>query len=70
MPTSILLFVAKVLAHYFDNDVIIKSVQVGDHEIKTVNFADETTIFLGDVNCVDRIQHILKIYEKDSRSKW
>ena len=41
----------------------------GDHEIKIVNFADEITVFLNDITCLDRIQLILKIYEDASCSK-
>ena len=29
----------------------IKGIQIGDHEIKIVNFADGTTIFLRDITC-------------------
>ena len=42
---------------------------IGDHEIKIVNFADSTTIFLKDITCLDRIQVILKLYEDASSSK-
>ena len=35
---------------------------IGDHEIKMVNFAESTTIFLRDITCVSRIQVILKLY--------
>ena len=43
--------------------------QTGDHEIKIVNFADDTTIFLRDITCLDRIQVILKLYEDASSTK-
>ena len=36
--------------------------QIGDHEIKIVNFADNTTT-LRDITCLNRIQAILKPYE-------
>ena len=42
---------------------MIKGIQIGDREIKIVNFADDTTIFLGDVTCLNRKQVILKLYE-------
>ena len=43
--------------------------QIGDHKIKIVNFADDTTIFLRDIICLNRIQVILKLYEDASSSK-
>ena len=47
----------------------IKGTQIVDHEIKVVNFADDTTISLRDVACLSRIQVILKLYEDASSSK-
>ena len=44
----------------------IKEIQIGDHEIKLVNFADEITFFLGDITCLNRIQVILKLFQEDS----
>ena len=37
--------------------------QIGDHEIKIVNFADNTNIFLRDITCLNMMQVILKLYE-------
>ena len=37
---------------------------IGDHEIKMVNFAESTTIFLRDITCASRLQEILKLYMK------
>ena len=53
----------QVLANFIDADKRIKGVQIGDHEIKLVNFADDITIFSGDITCLNRIQVILKLYE-------
>ena len=39
--------------------------KIGDHENKEVKFADNTTILLIDITCLNRIQAILRIYEKD-----
>ena len=36
----------EVLANFINTDKMIKWIQIGDHEIKIVNFADDTTIFL------------------------
>ena len=43
----------------------IKGIQIGDYEIKIVNFAGNTTIFLRDITCFNRIHVILRLYEKD-----
>ena len=54
---------AEVLANLVNADKRIKGIQIGDHDIKIVNFADNTTIFLRDITCLNRIQVILKPYE-------
>ena len=36
----------EVLANFINTDKMIKGIQIGDHEIKIVDFADNTTIFL------------------------
>ena len=51
---------AEVLANLINADKRIKGIQIGDHDIKIVNFADNTTIFLRDITCLNRIQVILK----------
>ena len=38
--------VAEVLANLINADKKIKRIKIGDHEIKIVNFTDNTTIFL------------------------
>ena len=55
----------EVLANLTDADKRIKGIQIGDHEIKIVNFAENTTFFLRDITCFNRIQVILRLYEKD-----
>ena len=64
---SMLLYniVAEVLANLINADKRIKGIQIGDHEIKIVNFTDNTIIFLRDITCLNRIQVILRLYEKD-----
>ena len=57
--------VAEVLANLINADKRIKGIQIGDHEIKIVNFTDNTTIFLRDITSLNRIQVILRLYEKD-----
>ena len=56
---------AEVLANLINADKRIKGIQIRDHEIKIVNFTDNTTIFLKDITCLNRIQVILRLYEKD-----
>ena len=56
---------AEVLANLINADKRIKGIQIGDHEIKIVNFTDNTTIFLKDITCLNRIQVILRLYEQD-----
>ena len=70
-PLSLVLYImaAEVLANFNDADKRMKGVQIGDHEMKLVNFAEDITIFLGDITCFNRIQVILKLYEEDSSSK-
>lgn len=47
-PLSMLLYIiaAEVLANFIIVDKRIKSIQIRNEEIKIVNFADDTTIFL------------------------
>ena len=41
----------KVLATFIDADTRIKGVQIGDHELKILNFSDDITVFvLRDIN--------------------
>ena len=56
---------AEVLANLINADKRIKGIPVGDHEIKIVDFTDNTTIFLRDITCLNRIQVIFRLYEKD-----
>ena len=62
---SMLLYiiVAEVLVNFINVDKRIKAIQIGDHEIKIVNFADNTIIFLGDITYLDMAQVILILYE-------
>ena len=61
---SMLLYniMAEVLANFINADKRIKWMQIGGHEIKIVDFADNTTI-LRDITYLNRIQMILKPYE-------
>ena len=59
-PLSLVLYImaAEVLANFIDADKRMKGVQIGDHEIKLVNFADDIIIFLRDIAYLNRIQVI------------
>ena len=59
-PLSMELYVtvAYAFASFIDADKRIKGIQIGDHEIKLVNFADEITFFLADITCLNRIHMI------------
>ena len=64
LPMLLYNVVTEVLPNFINVDKRIKGIQVGDHEIKTVNFADNTIIFLRrNITCLNRIQVILKVYE-------
>ena len=52
------IIVAYVFANFIDVDKRIKGIQIGDHEIKLVNFADKITFFLADITCLNRIHMI------------
>ena len=52
---------AEVLTSLINADKRIKGIQIGDHEIKIVNFADDTTIFLRDITCLNWMQVILEL---------
>ena len=55
---------AEVLASLINADKRIKGIQIGDQEIKIVHVPDNTTIFLRVITCLNRIQVILRLYEK------
>ena len=55
---------AKALANFINAHKRIKGIQIGNHVIKIINFAANTTILLtGDITCHNRIHVFLKLYE-------
>ena len=52
---------AELLANFINADKRIKGMQIGDHQIKIENFADNTTIIFRDTTCPNMIQVILKL---------
>ena len=59
----------ELLASFINANKRIKGIRIGYHEIKIVNFADDTTIYIRDITCLNRIQVILKLYENTSSSR-
>ena len=57
---SMLLYIIapEVLVTFINANKRIKGIQIGDHKIKKVSFADDTTIFLRDITCLNRVQVI------------
>ena len=56
LPSMLLYNIAAVvLANFINADKRIKGIQTGDHKIKIVKFTDNTTIFLRDITCFNRI---------------
>ena len=68
---SMLLYIIvnEVLPSFINVNKRIKGIKIGDHEIKIVNIADDTTILLRDITSPNRIQVILKLHEDASSSK-
>ena len=60
---SILLYniEAEVVTNLINADKRIKRIQIGDHDIKIVSFTDNTTIFLRDFTCLNRVQMSLRV---------
>ena len=56
---------AEVLDNLINADKRIKGIQIRDYEIKIANFTENITIFLRDITCLNMIQVILRLYEKD-----
>ena len=63
---SVVYYGSEVLANCIDANKRMKGIQIGDHEIKLVNFAHKITFFLGDIPCLNRIQVILKLFQEAS----
>ena len=55
---SMLLYilVAEVLGSFINVNKRIKGIQIRGHEMKIINFADDTAIFSRDITCLNRIQ--------------
>ena len=62
---SMLLYDTVTLVNFINADKKIKGIQRGEHEIQIVNFTGNTTMFLRDIICSNRMQVILRLYKKD-----
>ena len=62
-PLSLCEELAEVPVNFIIANNKIQVIQIGDDEIKIVNFTDNTTIFLTDITRLNRIQMILKLHE-------
>ena len=60
-PLSRLLFVIgiEILAREIKNDTAIKGINVGEKEIKVSLYADDTTVFVRDLDSVDHLLTLL-----------
>ena len=60
-PLSGLLFIIgiKILARAIKNDTAIKGINVGEKEIKVSLYADDTTVFVRDLDSVDHLLTLL-----------
>jgi len=70
-PLSPYLFVIAIetLALFIRNDTNIKGIRLGDKEIKQVLYADDITIFVRDINSVNRLKIVLDNFEAVSGLK-
>ena len=48
--------VGQVCLLFINADKRVKGIQIGDHEIKKVNFTDNTTIFFRNIPCLNRVK--------------
>ena len=55
LPMLLHIIVAEVLASFINVNKSIKGIQIEDSQIKIVNFDDNTTIFLREITCLNRI---------------
>ena len=46
----------EVLSNFINADIMTKGIQAEYHEIKVLDFTDDTIIFLRDITCLNRIQ--------------
>ena len=54
------------MAHAVREDIIFKGFKFGEQEVKQVLYADDLTLFVRDVNSVNRLQYIFDEFEKIS----
>ena len=60
------LLAIEILAHVVREDRILKGFKFGEQEVKQVLYADDITLFIRDINSVNRLQYIFDEFEKIS----
>ena len=61
---------AEVLSIFFDVNTNIIGIQIGDHEMEVVNFADDTTIFLRNFSFLTKIEQFLELFGTTQKMKF
>ena len=69
MSALLFLLVAEVLAIQIREDKNIKGIKISDEEIKIGLMADDTTLFLADLNYLNVAINLFKYFEKNSELK-
>ena len=64
-PLSPYLFLLaiEILANTIRNDKTINGFQVGEYEIKQVLYADDFTLFMKDIDSINKLQDIFEEFE-------
>ena len=67
-PLSGVLFVLgiELLSRYIKNDPTIKGIQVNKHELKISQYADDTTVFVRDLDSVTSLLRVLNEFKEHS----
>lgn len=70
-PLSGMLFVLgiEILARAIKQNTNIEGIKIGTHEIKITQYADDTTLFLKNLNSLKELLHILERFERCSGLK-
>ena len=57
------LLAIEILANTIRNDKTINGFQVGEYEIKQVLYADDFTLFMKDIDSINKLQDIFEEFE-------
>ena len=64
------IIVAEVLSIFIDVNTNIIGIQIGDHEMVVVDFADDTTIFLRNFSFLTKIELVLELCDTTQKMKF